>query len=286
VRTSANLLRFVGDVSDDYSEYGGDDAPADDPGAAFRSRFLGTAFFSKGVVTDARGQATVTIPLPDNLTRWRVMAAVADAGDRFGSAEAALETAKPLMVEPALPRFLTRGDEIDATLMVHNQTKQRGTATVELAVTGAELRGKATQSVELEAGAQAPVRFALRADRTGSVRVRATAALGNERDAVQVDLHVHTPTLVQTELVGEGRLDQPRKLDVKIPASTEPGSAELMVSVAPGVLASISGSVDALIDYPHGCVEQTTSRLIPMVLLEEVLRSSGDPRLSGGEHRQ
>ena len=121
VRTSGNLLRFVGDVSDDYSEYGGDDAPAEDAGAAFRSRFLGTAFFSKGVVTDAKGEAKVTIPLPDNLTRWRVMAAVADDGDRFGSAEAALETAKPLMVEPALPRFLTRGDEIDATMMVHNQ---------------------------------------------------------------------------------------------------------------------------------------------------------------------
>jgi alpha-2-macroglobulin len=286
VRTSTNLLRFASDVSDDYSEYGGDEAAGEDPGAAFRSRFLGTAFFSKGVVTDAKGEAKVTIPLPDNLTRWRVMAAVADEGDRFGSAEAALETAKPLMVEPALPRFLTRGDEIDATLMVHNQTGQRGTATVELSVTGAELRGKATQSVEVPSGGQARVAFPLRADRTGSVRVRAAVALGRERDAVQVDLPVHTPTLWQTELVGEGRLDQPRKLDVKIPATTEPGSAELMVSVAPGVLASISGSVDALIEYPHGCVEQTTSRLIPMVLLEELLRSSGDPRLSGGEHRQ
>ena len=286
VRTSANLLRYAVDVSDDFSEYGGDGAPEDDSGAAFRSRFLGTAFFSKGVVTDAKGMAKVTIPLPDNLTRWRVMAAVADDTDRFGSAEAALETAKPLMIEPALPRFLTRGDEIDATLMVHNQTAQRGTAEVELAVTGAELRGKNKRAVELAANAQAAVRFSLRADRIGSVRVRATAALGNERDAVQIDLPVHTPTLVQTELVSEGRLDQPRNLDVKIPASAEPGSTELALSVAPGVLASISGSVDALIDYPHGCVEQTTSRLIPMVLLEELLRSSGDPRLSGERHRQ
>src|SRR5262249_25546033 len=66
----------------------------------------------------------------------------------------------------------------------------------------------------------------------------------------------------------------------------EPGVSELVVNVAPGVLASIGSSLDALVEYPHGCVEQTTSRLIPMVLLEELLRSTGDPRLSGPEHRR
>ncbi|MGC4087963.1 MAG: hypothetical protein QM756_08710 [Polyangiaceae bacterium] len=75
-----------------------------------------------------------------------------------------------------------------------------------------------------------------------------------------------------------------RTLRFELPKSAEPGLGELSVNVAPGVLASMSGSLDALIDYPHGCVEQTTSRLIPMVLLENILRHSGDTRLSGKEH--
>lgn len=285
VRTAASSLRLVTSVSDEWDEYGGDDAPADDAGAAFRSRFVGTAFFSKGVVTDARGEASVRIPLPDNLTRWRVMAAVADRGERFGSGEAAIETSKPLQIEPALPRFLTRGDELDATVMVHNRTGRKGTAKVRLNVTGARRIGAAEQSVELDAGAQAPVRFALRAEQLGTARIRASAELGSERDGFQIDLPVHAPTLWHTELVGEGRLDRPRKLELKLPASAEPGLAELAVTVAPGVLASIGGGVESLLEYPHGCVEQTTSRLIPLVLLEDLLKSSGDPRLSGRAHR-
>jgi alpha-2-macroglobulin len=285
VRTSASLLRLVTEVGDEWDEYGGDDDPGAEPGAAFRSRFLGTAFFSGGVVTNAKGEASVKIPLPDNLTRWRVMAAVADSGQRFGSAQTAIETSKPLQIEPALPRFLTRGDALDATVMVHNQTSARGSAEVRLDVSGAELGGDAVQQVELEPGAQAPVRFSLRANRIGTVRVRASATLGPERDGFQIELPVHAPTIWQTELIGEGRLDEARKLELEIPPSAEPGLAELVINVAPGVLASIGGSVDSLLEYPHGCVEQTTSRLIPMVLLEEILRSSGDPRLAGKEHR-
>jgi uncharacterized protein YfaS (alpha-2-macroglobulin family) len=292
VRTAASLLRWVVSNETDFSEYGGDANGGE--GSAFRSRFLGTAFFSKALVTDARGEARVTLPLPDNLTRWRVMAAVADSGERFGAAETSIETSKPLQIEPSLPRFLTRGDALEATVLVHNRTRVQGTVGVSLDVTGAELVGPREQNVELAPGAQAPVRFTVRANTPGAAiangslpdaRFRATARLGAERDGFDVSIPVHAPTLFQARLVGEGRLEQPQNVAFELPKTAEPGLAELDVAIAPGVLASIGGSLDALIEYPHGCVEQTTSRLIPMVLLEKVLRSSGDPRLSTKEHR-
>ncbi|MGC4087962.1 MAG: alpha-2-macroglobulin family protein [Polyangiaceae bacterium] len=166
---------------------------------ALRSRFLSTAFFSKGIVTDAAGEARAKLPLPDNLTRWRVMAAVADNGrDRFGSAEASLETSKPLQIEPALPRFLTRGDEVEATLMVHNRSPQAGTATVQLTVHGASLLGDSRARLELAAGAQAPVRFRVRATELGTAKFKASATLGAEHDGFAVSLPVQAGTLWQT----------------------------------------------------------------------------------------
>lgn len=286
VRTAASLLRWVNGRDDDHSEYGGDAAPGSDASAALRSRFLSTAFFSKGIVTDATGAARVELPLPDNLTRWRVMAVAADAGERFGSGEASIATSKPLQVEPALPRFLTRGDRLDATVLVHNRTSQRGAIDVRFEVEGARLVGADTARVELDAGAQAPVRFTVQALEVGRARFWARARLGSESDGFDVSLPVHAATPWQTALVGEGRLDGPRKVALPLPPTAEPGLAELDVAIAPNILSSIGAGIDALIEYPHGCVEQTTSRLIPMVLLEEVLRSSGDARLSGGEHRR
>lgn len=285
VRTAANLLRWVAAVSDEDVEYGGDGSPGADGSAALRSRFLSTAFFSKGIVTNARGEGRISIPLPDNLTRWRVMAAAADAGERFGSGETSVTTAKPLQVEPALPRFLTLGDVFAATVLVHNRTARAGTATVELQVEGAELLSPATATLALPAGAQAPLRYSVRATQRGKARFRAKAKLAQEFDGFQVELPVHAPTLWQTALVGEGRLDAPAKLRLAVPESAADGLSELIVGVAPGVLASIGGSVDALVEYPHGCVEQTTSRLIPMVLLEDILRPSGDARFASKQHR-
>jgi alpha-2-macroglobulin len=63
------------------------------------------------VRTDANGEASIRVKLPDNLTRYRVMVvAVDDGGSQFGSAEANLTARLPLMVRPSAPRFLNFGD--------------------------------------------------------------------------------------------------------------------------------------------------------------------------------
>src|SRR6185503_15614437 len=61
---------------------GGDGAPG-----TFRSRFMSTAYWNPAIETDAEGRAKVTFAAPDNLTAYRLMAVVADAGERFGSGE-------------------------------------------------------------------------------------------------------------------------------------------------------------------------------------------------------
>ncbi len=283
VRTSASLLRWVNGSSDAWDEYGGDSAPGPN-GAALRSRFLSTAFFSKGIVTDRFGRARVTVGLPDNLTRWRVMAVAADSGERFGSGEASVEASQPLQIEPVLPRFLTRGDEFEASVLVHNRSGAAGVANVRFGVNGATLLGPATAQLSLAAGARAQLGFRVRADEIGTAKFKVGVSLGTEHDGFALGIPVHAATSWQTTLLGEGRIGDARSIAFELPSTAEPGLAEVVVNVAPGVLASIGSSLDALIDYPNGCVEQTTSRLIPMLLLERILRSSGDPRLSGPEH--
>ena len=285
VQTSSSLLRWLDRDAIYWDDGSGGDFGAG-PGTAFRSRFLSTAFFSKPVVTNARGEATVKVKMPDNLTRWRVMAAVADAGQRFGSSEVSITTSKPLSIEPALPRFLTVGDDLSAGFLVINQTKRDGQATVSFSATGARVVGDSVQKVQLERGAQKLVLFKLEARDPGNVRVNASASLGSESDGVQVDLPLLAPALWDTQVVGDGVVKGERTVTIGLPKTAVPKLAKLNISVSPGVLASLSGGVDSLLEYPHGCLEQTTSRLIPMVMLEDLLKGSGDSRLSGAEHRR
>ena len=71
-----------------------------------RADFRSTAYFDPSVMTSADGKAHVRFKLPDNLTTFRVMAVAVAKDDRFGHGETQVTTSRPLMLRPALPRFL------------------------------------------------------------------------------------------------------------------------------------------------------------------------------------
>ena len=287
VETSSNFTQWSSHLPGTWNDSSvGDGGPGDSESAALRSRFLSTAFFSVPVVTNANGEARVRFPLPDNLTRWRVMAAAADEGERFGKGETSIRASKPLQVTPSLPRFFTQGDLVEAGVVVHNDTGSDGLVEVRFEVTGAEVAGDAVQRVSVPAGAQLPVRVSLRATSVGDVVVRARVTKGTEQDGFELTLPAYAPTTWQSKQLGDGVVDGTASAEISLPAGVAPGLAELVVTYSPTVLASIESGLGSLIEYPNGCVEQTTSRLIPMVLLEDLMRGLGSTRFDGAEHRR
>jgi hypothetical protein len=95
---------------------------------------------------------------------------------------------------------------------------------------------------------------------------------------------VHPATAWSSEHLGEGTVRGRAQLWMAMPRRLADGGAELYVTLSRSVYASMERGVESLMEYPHGCVEQTTSRLIPMVLLEDLL---GDlSRFGGARHRE
>jgi uncharacterized protein YfaS (alpha-2-macroglobulin family) len=87
-----------------------------------RENFNALAVFAPSVKTDSNGKAVVPVKLPDNLTRYRVMAVSIDTGKRFGKGESNITAKQPLMVRPSAPRFMNFGDKIELPVVVQNQT--------------------------------------------------------------------------------------------------------------------------------------------------------------------
>ncbi len=98
----------------------------------FGKTFNALAVFAPSVRTNSNGKATVDVKLPDNLTRYRVMAVSVDSGKRFGKGESSITARQPLMVRPSAPRFMNFGDKIELPVVVQNQTDKP--MTVDLAV--------------------------------------------------------------------------------------------------------------------------------------------------------
>ena len=272
--TQLERLSHAPDPGEERNTTGGDRGPG-----SVRSRFLATAFWKGSIVTDAGGRAAVTFAAPDNLTAFRLMAVAADAKDRFGSGDRRFTVSKPLQLHQALPRFLTVGDEARAGVVVHNETGRGGQAVVRARIEGLELRSAPTQTVHVPAGGRVPVRFLLGAVAPGRARLRFSVRLGRERDAVEHRLEVSHPGVVETALLQRGSARGEASIPVKPPPGVLSETAMVTVSLDRDGLAGVERGLEDLVGYPYGCLEQTTSKVIPMVMVKELARQVKIARL-------
>ncbi|MGE5358103.1 MAG: MG2 domain-containing protein, partial [Bacteroidales bacterium] len=163
---------------------GGGDAGA----GTLRKDFKVLAFWLGSVVTDASGHARVEVKLPESLTTYRIMAVAGDLQSRFGTADAEVRINKPVTLKAAFPRFLAVGDKALFGAVVTSQLKTATSATVSfksLDPSLLELTGPAQQTIVLQPGASAEVRFDLAAKAIGRARLQISVRAGNETDAFE-----------------------------------------------------------------------------------------------------
>ena len=97
--------------------FGGDNTPKATKSLPKKVKLVD--LFSGPVALDADGEADITLAVPDFNGTLRLMAVVSGS-ERFGSQEAEVIVAAPLVAELAAPRFLTFGDVATVALDLHN----------------------------------------------------------------------------------------------------------------------------------------------------------------------
>ena len=282
---AGGLWRHVVDNRDELATLGLKSHVAGDGGSegdqslvTTRKDFVQTALWRPDLRTDENGHVEVELPLPDNLTRFRMMAVVLDDAGRGGVKEDGFEVRKPLMVVPAVPRFATLGDEFEAAAVVHNGTAAQMHATVTL--------GDETREVDLPSGGHERVAFAMVAGEAGPKAIVFDAVSDDgERDRVEVTFPIHAPGIDERPRIA-GAFVGGQNIRVEVPADafgTEHGDDELLVTMGVALWPELGERVEFLVDYPHGCVEQTTSGTLPLLAAREILPRLGFVRFSQKE---
>ncbi|TFG65907.1 MAG: hypothetical protein E4H32_01000, partial [Nitrospirales bacterium] len=153
---------------------------ADAPQIAVRSNFNPLAAFETEVHTDANGNASVQIEVPDNLTSYRVMVVAVDVGGKqFGKTETNLTARLPLMVRPSAPRFLNFGDKFEFPILIQNQTNEPIEVDVALQATNITLPEGAGQRVTVPANDRVEVRFSAETEMAGIAQFQIGAVSGS-----------------------------------------------------------------------------------------------------------
>ena len=286
VDTSDSRMRLARGGADEFADKAkGDEAPAyasapgggggaDDTGTGVRSDFRILAAWSASVAVDDTGEASVQLKLPQSLTAYRLIAVAASGADRFGSADSQLRISTPFQVRPALPRFVALGDEFEAGAVVQNLTKTTGPATLSIVLPADSpltLVGPGTITIAALGTAPTEVRFKLKATRLGSSSFTMKGVFGDGSVAGSTDqVAASIPVLLTQRLdtvAASGEVDAtaagasaPAE-SIRVPKGAIAGIGGLKLSVSSSNLAGLAQSVDSLVEYPYGCLEQRSSRL-------------------------
>ena len=260
---------------------GGDEGGLQQP---MRKDFRPVAAWHGALVAGPDGTVRISFPAPDNLTEFRVFAVANEGVARFGSAEASFRINKPLMLEPALPRFANAGDEINLKAVVHNTTDKPATVAVDLALDatarlltglgGQERDGAATASLEVPAGATRSATFPVRFVKAGPAVFRWKASGGSPAlaDAVEskLDVGYAEPLLRELRHATLSGAAGDRNFIADIRPEVLEGAGDITVTLANNRLLEAADAVNQLLTYPYGCAEQTMSSLMPWLTLRDL----------------
>jgi len=231
-------------------------------------RFLGPFSLAAG----ARAAHRVDLPL--TMGEVRVMVVAGD-GRAFGKAEQSVKITQPLTLLSTLPRVLGPGEDVDLPVTVFVSGPPFGTATVRVETDESlEATRPEGQASFTEPGEQTVYLRLHARDRVGTAGVRVTAALGAEtaREVIHIPVRSANPPAVSTE----SRFLAPA--ETWLPQSEFFGmlgtnTATLAVSRAPEL--GLERRLDDLIDFPHGCLEQTASAAFPQLFLPALAEIGG-----------
>lgn len=238
------------------------------PAAARRVKPV--AYWSGVIETDREGRGRVTFDIPQFNGTVRLMA-VAYAGDRFSSVEQEVLIRDPIVMTPTLPRFLGSGDRFSLPVSVFNGTGSEASFDVRLALDGpVTMQGAAVQTLQVPSGREGQVYFDVAADPAlGKATFRLTAEGGGQATQDEIEVPVRPP-VPYTTLGGSGTVEAGQAATLTFPGDFLPGTDtyELVLSSLPTV--QFAGSLQYLLRYPHGCLEQTTSRVFPLLAFNDL----------------
>ncbi len=274
VTTSETIVHLVQQRS--YGEKGEDEGGGGMSLSEIQMRgdFRFTAYWKASIITDEKGTAKIRFKLPDNLSQFKVMAVALTMGSEFGCGTSTFRVNKEFLLQAALPRFARVGDRFSAGVLATNYSKEPGTVVLLASVDkNLILSGKDTMTFSLEPGASKEIRFDYQApEQIGPATFNFQAAMGKFTDGLTITIPVEVPRMKESDALYESTQDSANE-SIIVPQDIHPGLGEIQLTAASTALGGLENSVNYLITYPYGCLEQRLSCVLPIILGEDMVKA-------------
>lgn len=218
------------------------------------------------VLLDARGEASIEIPLNDSLTGFRIAAVATGGTGFFGTGYTSIRSTQDLMVFSGLSPIVREGDKYYAGFTVRNMTDRP--MDILLSATVAEMNWRIS-----------PLRISLAAGESGETGWNVTTPFGiekmqwtidardtksNSADRIKVMQTIRPVTPVRTFQATITHLDTSYLLEVERPADAIYGRGGVQTSFKPKIAEGLDGVTEYMKQYPYSCMEQKVSKAVAL----------------------
>jgi len=251
---------------------GGDEGGESADKAKQPRRFPPVVLFEGPFDLKAGGIGVHELVMPQYFGAVRVMV-VAGRDGAFGLAEKSVLVRRDLMTLATLPRVVRPGEDVVMPIAVFVTKPEIKEVTVELETNGLfEVVGERKKTVAFARPGDDIVTFALKTTGgTGTGEVRFRAAGGAERVEDKISIPV---------LASNAAVTQTTRLEIRpgetvaeavVPFGLETTN-EVVVEASSLPPLNLQKRLDYLIQFPHGCLEQTLSAAFPQLYLKSLVK--------------
>lgn len=263
--------------------------------ADVRTNFVDALIWKAHVVTDENGKAKVEFKIPDNLTTWRTTVRGITKQTEVGQKVDKFISRKDLLVRMEAPRFFRQDDEVIISTIVHNYLSSSKTTKIEFTSDKLKLIASKINSngfanamfssnkiyeVEIPANSELRIDWKCKVDHpTGEAILKASALTNEESDAMEVKIQIIPNGVKVIEpLAADYSLENvSENLEFTIPGDVDLRSAKFSFTLNPSLAGTVLKSLDDLVGYPYGCVEQTMSRFLPTIIVANTFNEINAP---------
>ena len=250
---------------------------AADPAPHVRSYFPEALYINPQIITDAAGNANISIPVADSITTWRMAMLASTRSGALGTATSSLKVFQDFFVDLDLPVTLTQGDRVSIPIAAYNYSGRSGKVSIKLEPEEwfSLDHDSADKTIAVESGRVGSSQFTINANRIGKFKLSLSAHMDGAaqplNDIVVREIEV-VPNGREGSLVFNGRLEGTAQHDLHFPAQSIPDATTLFVRLYPGPLSQVIEGMDSILSMPGGCFEQTSSSTYPNVLALDYMK--------------
>ncbi len=227
-------------------------------------KFIGPFHLSSGQIQKQ------SFTLPSYIGSVRAMIVAAHNG-RYGAAEKTITVKKPLMMLATMPRVLGPGETIKLPVTIFAMENTIKKVNISLKANPfLEVVGNTSQTVNFTQPGEQMVYYDVRVKpNVGIGKVKLLASSGGESADYEVELDIRNPNPPVTSIteitLAPGQQWKTAAAPIGVAATS---SATIEISSLPSM--NLQKRLDYLIEYPHGCIEQTTSAVFPQLVLNQL----------------